>query len=95
SYDTNEGIDFVSGIKDCFRKCYIEEFTDADGTCVPIKSRMTGFVIPGLIGIVNELSCLALTASPMPDVSAPAYAVAKKEVLTLDSKGNLSDIDCL
>ncbi|PNP76205.1 hypothetical protein FNYG_10494 [Fusarium nygamai] len=94
-HDTNEGTDLVSGIKGRFRKGYIEEFTDADGTCVPIKSRLTGFVIPGLIGIVNELSCSALTASPMPDVSARAYAVAEKEVLTLGSKGRLADIDCL
>lgn len=94
-YDMNEGTNLVSGIIDRFRRGYIEEFTDLDGSCVPIKSRLTGFVIPGLIGIVNELSCSALTASPMPDVSARAYAVAKKEVLTLDDKGQLPDVDCL
>ncbi|KAM0293659.1 hypothetical protein ACHAPM_011583 [Fusarium culmorum] len=94
-FDTNEGTDNVSGLIDRFRKGYIEEFTDLDGTSVPIKNHLIGFVIPGLIGICNELSCSALTASPMPDVSARAYAFAKKEVLTLDKNGDLTDIDCL
>ncbi|KAM0384975.1 hypothetical protein ACHAQC_011840 [Fusarium culmorum] len=80
---------------DRFRKGYIEEFTDLDETSVTIKNHLIGFVIPGLIGICNELSCSALTASPMPDVSARAYAFAKKEVLTLDKNGDLTDIDCL
>ncbi|KAM0346738.1 hypothetical protein ACHAP4_011650 [Fusarium culmorum] len=89
------GTDNVSGLIDRFLKGYIEEFTDLDETSVPIKNHLIGFVIPGLIGICNELSCSALTASPMPDVSARAYAFAKKEVLTLDKNGDLTDIDCL
>jgi len=69
-----------------FRKGFIEELTDVDGSPTPIKSWLTGFTISGLVGVVNDLSCPGLTACIMPDGSKTSYAIAKKEFLSLGSK---------
>ena len=83
----------ASRIMKKFYKHFEEDFFTAGGSCIPIKSGLTGFTIPGLCGIIGDCSN-ALSCSPfMPTLAKRMWLIASKETIRYDKDGNIGLIN--
>ncbi|OAG38728.1 hypothetical protein AYO21_07081 [Fonsecaea monophora] len=87
--DANKGTSFAEEIKQQFREAFIDDFMAADGSVHPIRSHLTGFRIPGLVGAMNDFSVCCLSGAVLPDIALRAYAICRKEYMEVDEKGNM------
>ncbi|KAH0846704.1 hypothetical protein FOPE_11145 [Fonsecaea pedrosoi] len=65
------------------------EFSEPDGTILPIRSELTGFTIPGLAGAMSDMVNSILCASYLPHIAHRNWAFAKKETLRYNDQGRL------
>ncbi|OAL31726.1 hypothetical protein AYO20_08119 [Fonsecaea nubica] len=87
--DANKGTSLAEEIKQQFREAFIDDFMAADGSVHPIRSHLTGFRIPGLVGAINDFSVGCLSGAVLPDIALRAYAICRKEYMEVDEKGNM------
>ncbi|KIW80367.1 hypothetical protein Z517_06982 [Fonsecaea pedrosoi CBS 271.37] len=87
--DANKGTSVAEEINPQFREAFIDDFMAADGSVHPIRSHLTGFRIPGLVGAMNDFSVCCLSGAVLPDIALRAYAICRKEYTEVDEKGNM------
>ncbi|KAK3065145.1 hypothetical protein LTS18_008297 [Coniosporium uncinatum] len=66
-------------IRQRFESSLEREFSDPNGSIVPIRSELTGFTIPGLAGVLNDAVNSILCASFLPHIAHRNWAFTKKE----------------
>jgi hypothetical protein len=72
-----------------FEKNLEEEFTESDGSILPIRSELTGFTIPGLCGKLTDCINSTLAAAYLPHIAHRNWAMARKEAVEYDSAGKI------
>jgi hypothetical protein len=76
-----------------FYQHFEEDFFTPGGSCIPIKSALTGFTIPGLCGIIGDCAN-ALFCSPfMPTLAKRMWLITRKENVVEDEDGNIKIIN--
>ena len=62
------------------------DFTEENGSILPIRSSLTGFTIPGLCGALTDLANAIMTRGYLDHVARRMYAVFKTECIFYDEK---------
>lgn len=76
-----------------FYRHFEEDFFTKGGSCIPIKSAITGFTIPGLCGIMGDCSN-ALFCSPfMPTLAKRMWLITREENVRFDEDGKVEIIN--
>jgi len=83
------GNNYAQQLKDRFLSSLEREFTRPDGTIEPIRSELTGFVIPGLAGTISDAAIAILGAAYMPHIAHRNWAIIKEEHIRYDENGKL------
>lgn len=87
------GTDYGSRLKDRFEAALASEFSNADGTLLPIRSELTGFTIPGLAGAISDVGPSVFCGPYLPHVAHRHWAIMKKENLHWNKDGHLDLIN--
>ncbi|GHE41573.1 linalool dehydratase/isomerase domain-containing protein [Streptomyces capitiformicae] len=77
-HDTVFGTDHTGEIKDTFRKRLEEEFVNADGSMVALRSKLTGHALPFP---VPDASLVKMLSPFFPDLAYRYYALARRDML--------------
>ena len=64
----------------------------AGGSCIPIRSGITGFTIPGLCGIVGDCSNALTCAPTMPTLAKRMWLLSKEESLRWREDGKIEAV---
>ncbi|KAJ9612110.1 hypothetical protein H2200_003707 [Cladophialophora chaetospira] len=84
------GNTYGENLRERFEHALETEFTNADGSILPIRSELTGFTIPGLAGALSDGVNSLLCASYLPHIAHRNWAFTKKETLRYnESTGRL------
>jgi hypothetical protein len=83
------GNDYGDRLRDRFEHALETEFTDPDGSILPIRSELTGFTIPGLAGALSDSVNSILCAAYLPAIAHRNWAFTKKETLHYNDQGRL------
>lgn len=62
------GNNYAERIKERFEAALGSEFSNADGTVLPIRSELTGFTIPGLAGAISVSNCYSIDCETYTDL---------------------------
>jgi Linalool dehydratase/isomerase len=76
-------------LKARFEKALEEEFTEPDGSILPIRSELTGFTIPGLCGVLTDCVNSTLCAAYLPNIAHRNWAMSARESISYDKNGKL------
>jgi len=80
-------------IKKRFESALEREFSDPNGSIIPIRSELTGFTIPGLAGVLNDAMNSILCASFLPHIAHRNWAFTKREnVRYIDGKLQITNL---
>ena len=83
------GNDYGDRLKDRFNSALATEFSNADGTILPIRSELTGFTIPGLAGAISDVAPSVHCGPYLPHVAHRHWALMKRENLRWTADGQL------
>lgn len=83
------GTDYGDRLKDRFSAALASEFSNADGTVLPIRSELTGFTIPGLAGAISDVAPSVFCGPYLPHIAHRHWALMKKENLHWTDDGKL------
>jgi hypothetical protein len=83
------GNKYSDKLKKRFETGMIEEFSNADGTLLPIRSEITGFTIPGLAGAISDVAPSVFCSPYLPHVAHRHWAMMREENLRWNDKGEL------
>ncbi|KAI1612524.1 hypothetical protein EDD36DRAFT_487577 [Exophiala viscosa] len=83
------GNDYGAKLRERFEHALETEFTDPDGSILPIRSELTGFTIPGLAGALSDTVNALLCAAYLPHIAHRNWAFTKRETLHFNEKGQL------
>ncbi|KIX10525.1 uncharacterized protein Z518_01608 [Rhinocladiella mackenziei CBS 650.93] len=83
------GNNYGEQLRERFEHALETEFTDPDGSILPIRSELTGFTIPGLAGALSDGVNSILCAAYLPAIAHRNWAFTKKETLHYNEKGQL------
>jgi hypothetical protein len=83
------GNDYGDRLKDRFEAALANEFSNADGTILPIRSELTGFTIPGLAGAISDVAPSIFCGPYLPHVAHRHWALMKEENFNWTDDGNL------
>lgn len=83
------GNDYGDRLKDRFSAALASEFSNADGTILPIRSELTGFTIPGLAGAISDVAPSVYCGPYLPHIAHRHWALMKKENLNWTEDGKL------
>lgn len=67
-----------------FEKSLTENFTEPDGSILPIRSQLTGFTIPGLCGALSDLVNALLCRGYMDHIAKRMWAIFRHECVRFD-----------
>lgn len=76
-----------------FYNHFEEDFFTKGGSCIPIKSAITGFTIPGLCGSMADTSNSLFCAPFMPTLAKRIWLITKEENLRYDKDGKIDIIN--
>ncbi|KAH7085825.1 hypothetical protein BKA63DRAFT_560455 [Paraphoma chrysanthemicola] len=76
-------------IKPRFEAALASEFSDADGTLLPIRSELTGFTIPGLAGAISDFGPSLYLKTYLPHIAHRHWALMRRENLKWTDDGRL------
>lgn len=76
-------------LKSRFDAALASEFSNADGTILPIRSELTGFTIPGLAGAISDVAPAVFCGPYLPHVAHRHWALMKRENLRWSEDGRL------
>lgn len=77
-------------LKAAFLHALEAEFTEPDGSILPIRSQLTGFTIPGLCGVLTDCVNSLLCAAYLPAIAHRNWAISRQESVRYDEKGRLT-----
>ncbi|KAJ4363616.1 hypothetical protein N0V83_009912 [Neocucurbitaria cava] len=83
------GNDYGHRLKDRFEAALAREFSNADGTILPIRSELTGFTIPGLAGAISDVAPGVFCGPYLPHIAHRHWALMKKDNLRWTKDGKL------
>ncbi|KAJ8114660.1 hypothetical protein OPT61_g3515 [Boeremia exigua] len=83
------GTDYGDRLKDRFDSALASEFSNIDGTILPIRSELTGFTIPGLAGAISDVAPAVFCGPYLPHVAHRHWALMKRENLRWTEDGRL------
>lgn len=83
-YDRVFGTNHAAKLLPRFEDSLNRNFTENDGSIVPIRSEITGFTIPGLCGALSDLANSIMTRSYFDHISRRMYATFKHECIHYD-----------
>ncbi|RII15362.1 hypothetical protein CUC08_Gglean003403 [Alternaria sp. MG1] len=81
--------DYGTRLKGRFEAALASEFSNADGTILPIRSELTGFTIPGLAGAISDVAPSVFCGPYLPHVAHRHWAIMKQENLCWTNDGHL------
>lgn len=87
------GTDYGSRLRERFDSALAEDFSNADGTILPIRSELTGFTIPGLAGAISDVAPAVFCGPYLPRVAHRHWALMKRENLRWTEDGKLELIN--
>lgn len=76
-------------LKERFNAALASEFSNADGTILPIRSELTGFTIPGLAGAISDVAPAIFCGPYLPHIAHRHWALMKRENLRWTDDGRL------
>ena len=85
-YDRLFGTKHAERILPAFESSLDTNFTEPDGSILPIRSQLTGFTIPGLCGALTDLVNALLCRGYMDHIARRMWALFKTECLDFDAK---------
>jgi hypothetical protein len=88
-YDRVFGTSHGERILPAFEESLNQNFTEPDGSILPIRSELTGFTIPGLCGALSDLVNAILCRGYLDHVARRMWAVFRKECVTFTPSGEL------
>ncbi|KAK4545096.1 hypothetical protein LTR36_003647 [Oleoguttula mirabilis] len=80
-------------IKRRFESSLEKEFSETNGSIIPIRSELTGFTIPGLAGVLNDAINSVLCAAFLPHIAHRNWAFTKRENIQRDAKGKMTIVN--
>lgn len=83
------GTNYGDKLKSRFDASLASEFSNADGTILPIRSELTGFTIPGLAGAISDAAPAVFCGPYLPNIAHRHWALMKRENLHWTDDGNL------
>lgn len=83
------GTGYGDKLKSRFDAALASEFSNADGTILPIRSELTGFTIPGLAGAISDVAPAVFCGPYLPHVAHRHWALMKQENLRWTKNGQL------
>jgi hypothetical protein len=83
-YDRVFKTNHVETILPKFEDSLNKNFTECDGSILPIRSELTGFTIPGLCGAISDLSNAIMCRGYLDHVAKRMYAIFKHERIRYD-----------
>jgi len=86
-------LNYGDKLRERFSKKLDEEFTEPDGSILPIRSELTGFTIPGICGILSDCVNSLLCAAYLPSIAHRNWAMCKRESVEYDQNGKLKIIN--
>ncbi|KIV91584.1 hypothetical protein PV10_06104 [Exophiala mesophila] len=89
------GTNYGDQLREKFKHALETEFTDPDGSILPIRSELTGFTIPGLAGALSDTVNSLLCAAYLPAIAHRNWAFTKKETCQYDANGRLHLVNLL
>jgi hypothetical protein len=87
------GKNYGDQIRKRFESALEEEFSETDGSIIPIRSELTGFTIPGLAGVLNDAINSVLCASFLPHIAHRNWAFTRRENIKYDHDGKLTIVN--
>jgi len=88
-YDRVVGTRHQQRLHERFENLWRQEFTELDGSIVPIRSSLTGLSIPGLVGLIADCSGSVLAGAVLPEVALRMWAQAVGENIRVRDDGTL------
>ncbi|KAF2022827.1 hypothetical protein EK21DRAFT_95409, partial [Setomelanomma holmii] len=76
-------------LKSRFEAALASEFSNADGTILPVRSELTGFTIPGVAGAISDVAPSVYCRPYLPHVAHRHWAIMKRENLRWTADGYL------
>jgi len=83
-YDRYYNTNYASSFLDKFEELLIANFSDYDGSILPIRSTATGFTIPGICGALKDLCNALYCRGYLDHVARRMWAVFKQENVNYD-----------
>lgn len=71
-----------------FEESLCRNFTEANGSILPIRSELTGFTLPGLCGALGDLSIVMFARGTMNHLSRRFWAIFNGENIVFDRRTN-------
>lgn len=88
-YDRVFGTDSAEKILPAFEASLTSNFTEPDGSILPIRSELTGFTIPGLCGALSDLVNALLCRGHLDHIAQRMWAIFRHECVQFDPDGEL------
>ncbi|KAI9743694.1 MAG: hypothetical protein M1818_003010 [Claussenomyces sp. TS43310] len=85
-YDRFFGKELASQFKDKFEVALNRDFTEPDGSILPIRSELTGFTIPGLCGALTDAFNAVLCRGYLNHIARRMWAIFRQESVRIDEK---------
>ncbi|KAF2813992.1 uncharacterized protein BDZ99DRAFT_567692 [Mytilinidion resinicola] len=88
-YDRVFGTTHSERLLPAFEESLNANFTEPDGSILPIRSELTGFTIPGLCGALTDLVNAVLCRGYLDHVARRMWAIFRHECVNFTSSGEL------
>lgn len=85
-YDRVFGTKSTDIILPIFEESLNTNFTDFDGSVLPIRSELTGFTIPGLCGASGDLAATIMSSGPLRNLSRRLWAITREETIQFNKE---------
>jgi hypothetical protein len=87
------GTTYGEEVTPAFNAALAQEFSNVDGTILPIRSELTGFTIPGLAGAISDIGPSVHCGPYLPALAHRQWALMKKENIRWTKDGQLELIN--
>tara|TARA_R110002003_G_scaffold55_8_gene5016 strand:- start:3006 stop:4280 length:1275 start_codon:yes stop_codon:yes gene_type:complete len=88
-YDRVFGTTHTKKLLPIFEESLDANFTEQDGSIIPIRSELTGFTIPGLCGALTDLVNALLCRGHLDHVARRMWAIFRHECVRFNEKGEV------
>lgn len=85
-YDRVFGTKSTDVMLPIFEELLNTNFTDFDGSVLPIRSELTGFTIPGLCGASGDLAATIMSTGPLRNLSRRLWAITREETIQFNNE---------
>ena len=82
-HDRLRGTDYWARTEPEYRKGLEDEFTEADGRLIVIRSSLTGLSVPGLTSVMTDAGVSTFQHSLLPDVARRSWEILRHDLIEL------------